>query len=301
MEEVLHINNVPISYKRGNPVTKDVIDKMFGTHSTQTQNKLFASIGCYDVIDDLESFIKTAAKIVRIAPKELWKMTSYKPRGDIPTGKRMLISDESVIRKSARKQKEKEEEEEDDFYMSSSSNEEKEEEDDPPLVHILEPPVVPPPEKEEEAPVGGGGGSPPPDLFSRYATILTCINNSMSLVDKIADAQYFRTLLSLQLKYVKLLDELTPPTGPLYSVSQRARFLGISPGDFDKNLVGKRARELYLERFGGKEPSQRMIDVGTKHVPANVYTDQEAKVTLDVALLENQTPPAFENQRRFQK
>ncbi len=154
------------------------------------------------------------------------------------------------------------------------------------------PPPVPVIEEEEEEVVDPIVVPPEPevDLFLRYTNVINCISSAIINLDRVNDANYLKTLLSVQLKYVKLLDDLTPPAGQLYSVSQRAEKLGLPVDRSTLGHIGKRARQLYLELYNGKEPSKRMIDVGSKHVPMNVYNDEEAKLTLDVAILEAQMP-----------
>jgi hypothetical protein len=275
--EVLHINNLPIEHKRGCPVTRDVIDKMFTPQEIEQYNLKEAFL--WDELCDLDTFINKASKLTRTDPKRLWKMVSHRV---IVPGYMHLVPHQTPsginYGKPLRERKRTR-------STSKIVN-------PPVVVAHLPPPPVPIVEEEEEELVVVVPPQPrePPevDLFSRYTNVINCISSAIINLDRVNDANYLKTLLSVQLKYVKLLDDLTPPVGQLYSVSQRAEKLGLPVDRSTLGHVGKRARQLYLELYNGKEPSKRMIDVGSKHVPMNVYNDEEAKLTLDVAILEAQ-------------
>lgn len=273
--EVLHINNLPIEHKRGCPVTRDVIDKMFTPREIEQYTLKEAFL--WDELCDLDTFINKASKLTRTDPKRLWKMVSHRV---IVPGYMNIVPHQTpsgIIHGKPRREAKR----------TRSTSKIIETMLNPPPEQ--EQPPVPVVEEEEEDPV-----VPPEqkvDLFSRYTNVINCISSAIINLDRVNDATYLKTLLSVQLKYVKLLDDLTPPAGQLYSVSQRAEKLGLPVVDRSTlGHIGKRARQLYLELYNGKEPSKRMIDVGSKHVPMNVYNDEEAKLTLDVAILESLVP-----------
>jgi len=78
------------------------------------------------------------------------------------------------------------------------------------------------------------------------------------------------------------------PTRAQYGVSERARMLGIDLKDVSVYNVGKRALELFQNKNGGRRPSQRSVhdEEYDRTYMMNVYTDAQARDTLDVALRE---------------
>jgi hypothetical protein len=252
--EVLHINGIPVQYKRGYPAGKDVVRKMFPSASEDLKRKLEATC-FYEQMFDLETFINKAAKIASVPAKELWKTVSYR----------------------AQRPKKRE-------RPSSSDEEEKGSNDNSNnVVPVVEPPPVP----VATSPIVPQMASPsaPRDQFFRFTKLLEVINATIQNLDKDADGALRKNLLNLQLKYVKLLDDMTPSEAQ-YSVSERAQKLGLELDHNEVASVGKRARELYSQTYDGKSPSQRIVDVGTKHVPINVYSESEAKQSLDIAIFE---------------
>lgn len=252
--EVLHINQFQVRYKRGYPVGKDVVRKMFPSASEDLKRKLEATC-FYEQMFDLETFINKAAKIASVPAKELWKTVSY--RAQRPKKRERPFSSD----------------EEEKGSNDNSNN----------VVPAVEPPLVP-----SVSQVGSQMGqvaSPPRDQFFRFTKLLEVINATIQNLDKDADGALRKNLLNLQLKYVKLLDDMTPSEAQ-YSVSERAQKLGLELDPNEVALVGKRARELFAQTYDGKSPSQRIVDVGTKHVPINVYSESEAKQSLDIAIIE---------------
>ena len=283
--EVLHVNGEPIEHKRGCPVTRAVIDNMFSPQEIEQFNLKEAFL--WDELCDLDTFIVKASKLTRKDPKSLWKTVSHHVVDNNPFMHIAPHQAPSNIRhgKPVRQAK-----------RTRSITKATELLMNPPPPVVPAQPVVVPVVREEDHVFH----SPPPlvlphkepevDLFARYVNVINCISSAIINLDRVNDANYLKTLLSVQLKYVKLLDDLTPPAGQLFSVSQRAEKLGFPLERALLAQVGKRARQLYLELYNGKEPTKRMIDVGTKHVPMNVYNEEEAKLTLDVAILEAQMP-----------
>ncbi len=253
--EVLHINQFQVQYKRGYPVGKDVVRKMFPKASEDLKRKLEATC-FYEQMFDLETFINKAAKIAGVPAKELWKTVSY----------------------HAQRPKKRE-------RPSSSDEEEKGSNDNSNnAVPVVEPPPVPVASPMLNS-LGMAAASPPRDQFFRFTKLLEVINATIQNLDKDADGALRKNLLNLQLKYVKLLDDMTPSEAQ-YSVSERAQKLGLELDHNEVASVGKRARELFAQTYDGKSPSQRIVDVGTKHVPINVYSESEAKQSLDIAIIE---------------
>lgn len=71
-----------------------------------------------------------------------------------------------------------------------------------------------------------------------------------------------------------------------YGVSERARHLGIDMRGVSQSVVGKRALELFQQRYGGKLPAKRSVheDSTGRTYMMNVYTDAQARHTLDRVL-----------------
>lgn len=99
------------------------------------------------------------------------------------------------------------------------------------------------------------------------------------------------------LKQLSPLQDVLPTAAPynqpeirdeeLLSVSQRLRQLGLDPSDYSVSTIGKRALELYKERYPGCSPPQRLVanEQGHEYL-MNVYTPRICAYTIDQAMRE---------------
>jgi hypothetical protein len=287
--EVLHINGKPVKHKRNCPVVEDLIAKFFPEGITNSQASLFRTKFHNDETCELNWFVKKAAGVMGVRPKSLWEMVSFKPLNE-PVGVRFNLRPEVVVIS-----------EEEDFIIEDDEEEEvvtprpkrlleRDDYEERPernvpqarvernfLIDVPFPTSLPPVPPEPAVPTA--------DLYLR---IIDMINATIKRIDKTVDETHFKLLLSMQLKYIRALDECVTPGSnlPSYSVSQRANMLGVQLEEGALSRVGKRARQLYLKKYNGKEPTQRVIDVGVKRVPINVYNADEAKYSLDIAIRE---------------
>ncbi len=71
------------------------------------------------------------------------------------------------------------------------------------------------------------------------------------------------------------------------TVSQRAEELGIDPKSISASEVGKRAMELYRNRYNGAVPSQRIGHTSSgRQYLMRQYNKSRAPHTLDIAIKE---------------
>ncbi len=221
-------------------------------------------------VDNLEEFITKLARKQKVNAKTYWSRISFaEPQPQLvrkdSKGKREMESvnsdddndDDDVYLNN-------DVDDVDEIYMSSSSSSD------------LSPDVGPSDEQQQQQ-------RPSRQDIYHYCTLANTLATAIPMFSSYP--LYQAHLKTTYKKYMDVIAEVEPVVeNDLYGVSERANHLGIDLTGINPFKIGVEALALYREEYPKKNPQKKAMTRGDHTVYRNVYTDEECKKTLDVAL-----------------